>query len=241
MANDEAWARAAASCFVCGSGRGVLDIVRVWVRGMLVVGVTGGVASGKTMVSDVLKEEGAVLIDADQIARELVQPHTPAWQELVRTFGTEILERDGSIHRQKLASLIFSNPRQRNLLNRILHPRITAEIGRRLKDIQQKDPEAIVVIDAPLLIETGGHKGMDRVIVVACTETQQIERLKRRNPMSEEQARAMISSQMSLQDKTTLADDVIWNEGSPEETRQTARSVFKKLKRIALQAKGQTT
>jgi dephospho-CoA kinase len=205
---------------------------------MLIVGLTGGVASGKTTVSEVLREEGATLIDADQIARELVQPQTPAWQELVRVFGNEILDRDGSIHRQKLASLIFSNPRQRSLLNRILHPRIKEEISRRLKGIQQKDPEAIVVIDAPLLIETGGHREMDKVIVVVSTETQQIERLRRRNQLSEEQARAMLSSQMSLEEKTTVADYVICNEGSPEETRQKAKNVFKELKRIALQPKG---
>jgi len=205
---------------------------------MLVIGLTGGVASGKTTVSEVLREEGAILIDADQIARELVQPQTPAWQELVRVFGNEILDRDGSIHRQKLASLIFSNPRRRSLLNRILHPRIKEEISRRLKGIQQKDPEAIVVIDAPLLIETGGHREMDKVIVVVSTETQQIERLRRRNQLSEEQARAMLSSQMSLEEKTTVADYVICNEGSPEETRQKAKNVFKELKRIALQPKG---
>jgi len=205
---------------------------------MLVIGLTGGVASGKTTVSEVLREEGATLIDADQIARELVQPQTPAWQEVVRAFGNEILDRDGSIHRQKLASLIFSNPRQRSLLNRILHPRIKEEIGRRLKGIRETDPQAIVVIDSPLLIETGRHRDMDKVIVVVCTEAQQIERLKRRNQLSEEQARAMLSSQMSLEEKTTVADYVIGNEGSPEETRQKARNVFKELKRIALQLKG---
>jgi len=205
---------------------------------MLVIGLTGGVASGKTTVSEVLREEGAILIDADQIARDLVQPQTPAWQELVRAFGNEILDQEGSIHRQKLASLIFSNPRQRSLLNRILHPRIKEEIGRRLKGIRQKDPEAIVVIDAPLLIETGGHREMDKVIVVVCTETQQIERLKRRNQLSEEQARAMLSSQMSLEEKAALADYVIRNEGSLSETRQKARNIFQELKRIALQPKG---
>jgi dephospho-CoA kinase len=123
-------------------------------------------------------------------------------------------------------------------LNRILHPRIKEEIGRRLKGIQQKDPEAIVVIDAPLLIETGGHREMDKVIVVVCTETQQIERLRRRKQLSEEQARAMLSSQMPLEEKATVADYVICNEGSPEETRQKARDVFKELKGMALQPKG---
>jgi len=207
---------------------------------MLVIGLTGGVASGKTTVSEVLREEGAILIDADQIARELVQPKTEAWQELVRAFGNEILERDGSIRRQKLASLIFSNPRQRSVLDRILHPRIREEIRRRLKGIEQKNPEALVVIDAPLLIETGGHREMDKVIVVACTETQQIERLRRRSQLSEDQARAMLSSQMPLEEKKRVADYVIGNDGSPEETRRKARDIFRELKEIALQAKGET-
>jgi len=210
----------------------------MWVRGMLVIGLTGGVASGKTTVSEVLREEGATLIDADEIAKELVQPQTPAWQELVRVFGNEILDRDGSIHRKKLASLIFSNPRQRNLLNQILHPRIKEEIGCRLEGIRQKDLRAIVVIDAPLLIETGNHRDMDKVIVVFSTETQQIERLRRRNQLSEEQAQAILSSQMSLEEKTKVADYVIRNEGSLEETRQQARDIFQELKKGALQPKG---
>jgi dephospho-CoA kinase len=134
------------------------------------VGLTGGVASGKSVVSQILKEEGAYLIDADQIAKELVQPGTPTWKELIKVFGKEILQKDGSIHRKKLAAKVFSDPEQRDELNRILHPRIKKEMGRRVKAIGQKDPEAIVVIDAPLLIETGDHREMDRVIVVLSTE-----------------------------------------------------------------------
>ncbi|MGZ3523567.1 MAG: dephospho-CoA kinase, partial [Thermodesulfobacteriota bacterium] len=109
---------------------------------MLIIGLTGGVASGKTAVSGVLKEEGAYIIDADQIARELVQPHQPAWNELVRTFGEEILQEDGSIDRKKLADRVFADPNQRKLLNQILHPLITEEMDRRTKEIGQKNPQA---------------------------------------------------------------------------------------------------
>src|SRR5512136_184380 len=101
---------------------------------MLIVGLTGGVASGKTAVSEVLKEEGAYIIDADQIARELVQPHGPAWNELVRTFGEEILQEDGSIDRKKVADRVFGDPNQRKLLNQILHPLITEEMDRRTRE-----------------------------------------------------------------------------------------------------------
>lgn len=105
---------------------------------MLIVGLTGGVASGKTAVSQVLKEEGAYIIDADQIARELVQPHKPAWNELIRAFGKEILQEDGFIHRKKLADKVFADPKKRKLLNQILHPRIKEEMDRRTKEIGQK-------------------------------------------------------------------------------------------------------
>lgn len=204
---------------------------------MLIVGLTGGVASGKSVVSRILKEEGAYLIDADQIARELVQPRTSAWEELVKVFGKEILHKNGSIHRKQLAAKVFSDPTQRDLLNRTLHPRIKEEMGRRLKAIGQKDPEAIVVIDAPLLVEMGNHREMDKVIVVISTEAQQIARLREREGMDQEEARRIMASQMATKEKVKVADFVIRNEGSLEETERRAREVFQELKRIALQDK----
>jgi dephospho-CoA kinase len=202
---------------------------------MLIVGLTGGVASGKTTVSKILREEGAYIIDADLIAKELVQPHTPTWDELVRVFGKTILDRDGSIHRKKLATIVFSNSQEMNFLNRMIHPRIKEEWERRVAEIGQKDPEAIVVIDAALLVELGSHREMDKVIVVTSTERQQIERLKEREGVSEEEARKILSFQMALEEKVKVADFVIHNEGSLEETRRMAKEVFQELKRIALQ------
>jgi dephospho-CoA kinase len=204
---------------------------------MLIVGLTGGVASGKTAVSQVLKEEGAYIIDADQIARELVQPHTPAWNELIRAFGKEILQEDGSIHRKKLADKVFADPEQRKLLNEILHPRITEEMNRRTKEIGQKDPDAIVVIDAPLLIELGYHRKMDKLIVVTSTKEQQIERLKERDGINPDEALKIFASQMALEEKVRLADFVIRNVGSLEETRKRAKEVFRELKNVTLQTK----
>ena len=202
---------------------------------MLIVGLTGGVASGKTAVSRVLREEGAYIIDADQIARELVQPHKPAWNEIIRAFGKEILQEDGSIHRKKLADKIFTDPEQRKVLNQILHPRIKEEIDRKAKEIGQKDPKAIVVIDAPLLVELGMHHKMDRLIVVTSTQTQQMERLKKRDGRSPEEALKLFSSQMLVEEKEKLADFVIRNEGSLEEMKKKAKGVFKELKRGNLQ------
>ena len=204
---------------------------------MLVVGLTGGIASGKTVVSQVLGEEGAHIIDADQIAREMVQPHTPAWEEMRRVFGEEIFGRDGFIDRKKLANQVFTDPERRNRLNRILHPRIKEEMDRRISQIGQTEPDAIVVVDAPLLIETGAYRQMDAVIVVAANEKQQIERLKERSGASEEEARRIIASQSSLREKLKVADIVIKNEGSIKETKKKTREVYRELKRIALQKK----
>jgi dephospho-CoA kinase len=202
---------------------------------MLIVGLTGGVASGKTAVSRVLREEGAYIIDADQIARELVQPHKPAWNELVRAFGKEILQEDGSIHRRKLADKVFTDPEQRKVLNQILHPRIKEEMDRRTKEIGQRDPEAIVVIDAPLLVELGVYRQVDQLIVVTSTQMQQMERLKERDGRSPEEALRLFSSQMPVEEKVKLADFVIRNEGSLEETKKRAKEVFKELKKVMLQ------
>jgi dephospho-CoA kinase len=204
---------------------------------MLIVGLTGGVASGKTAVSQVLKEEGAYIIDADQIARELVQPHTPAWNELIRAFGQEILQEDGSIHRKKLADKVFAEPEQRKLLNQILHPRIKEEMDRRAKAIGEKDPEAIVVIDAPLLVELGEHREMDKLIVVTTTQTQQVERLKDRDGTGPDEALRIVSSQMPMEEKVKFADYVIRNEWSLEETKKRAKEIFKDLKNMALHTK----
>ena len=201
---------------------------------MLIVGLTGGVASGKSVVSQVWKEEGAYLIDADRIARELVQPRTPAWKALVKAFGKEILQEDGSIHRKKLATRVFSNPVERELLNRILHPRIKREIDRRIKGIGQKGPKAIVVVDAALLVETGYYRDVDKVVVVTSTKKQQIERLRRREQMAQEMARGIIDSQISGEERIKVADIIIRNEGSRKKTERKAKEVFEELKRGVL-------
>ena len=204
---------------------------------MLIVGLTGGVASGKTEVSRVLKEEGAYIIDADQIARELVQPRKPAWKEIVRAFGQEILQEDGSIHRKKLAGKVFADAKQRKRLNGILHPRIRKEMDRRAKEIGRRDPEAIVVIDAPLLVELGDHRRMNKLIVVTSTRSQQLEKLKSRDGANPKEALQIVSSQMPLEEKLKFADFVIRNEGSLAETKRKARQVFKELKKVVHQTR----
>jgi dephospho-CoA kinase len=197
---------------------------------MLVVGVTGGVASGKTTVSRILQQEGAYLIDADLIARELVQPQTPTWSDVIGVFGREILEKDESINRKALADRVFSCPQKRGQLERILHPQISREIDRRIEEIRKKDPEAVVVVDAALLVETGAHRRMDKLIVVTATEAQQVERLGRRTGAAPQEARGILSAQMPLAEKLNVADFIIRNEGTLEETIRRAKEIFQELK-----------
>ena len=204
---------------------------------MLIVGLTGGVASGKTAVSRVLKGEGAYVIDADQIARELVRPHQLAWDELIRTFGREIVQEGGFIDRKKLAQKVFRDRKQRKVLDQILHPRIKEEMDRRIREIVRNDPEAIVVIDAPLLIELGAHRKVDALIVVTSTPTQQMERLKERDGRSLEEAQAIFAAQIPVEEKVKLADIVIRNEGSFEEMEKRVKGVFQELKKRLLQKK----
>ncbi len=200
---------------------------------MLVVGLTGGIGSGKTTVSNIFKEEGAYIIEADQIARELVKPQSEAWKEIVKLFGNEILKSDGSVDRRKLAKEVFSNPEKIKSLNRILHPKIKREFRRRIEEIKKKDKNAIVIFDAPLLIETGTHKEMDRVIVVTSDENQQLERVKKRDSKTEEEIRNILYSQIPIDRKLEVADFVIRNEGSLDETDRMAREVYRKLKDIS--------
>jgi len=202
-------------------------------REMLIVGLTGGVASGKSTVSKVFKEEGACLIDADRIARELLQPHTPAWHELRSVFGEEILQPDGSINRKKLSALVFSDPEKRVVLNRLLHPRISEETRRQVAEIRRRDKGAVVVIDAALLVETGSYREVDRLIVVQSSEARQIERLEKRDGMSREEAERIVAAQLPLDAKVKVADIVFSNEETIDETRRKARELFQELRRLA--------
>ena len=202
---------------------------------MLIVGLTGGVASGKSTVSKVFKEEGAYLVDADRIARELVQPHTPAWQELLSVFGEEILQLDGSVNRKKLSALVFAHPEKRAVLNRLLHPRIKEETQRRLEEIGRRDPGAIVVIDAALLVETGSYREVDRLIVVQSSKARQIERLEGRDGMIREEAERIVAAQLPLEAKLKVADIVFSNDGTIEETRRRAKELFQELRRLAVE------
>lgn len=176
---------------------------------MMLIGLTGGVATGKSTVAKMFGRCGAVVIDADQLAREVVQPGKPAWQDIIHTFGTGVLNPDRTINRQTLGSLVFSHPRKRRQLERIIHPRVAREQQRLTRQAAKIDPEAIVIYDVPLLFEAGIDKRVDKIVVVTADRETQIARLSKRNGLSRFEALRRIKSQMPMNRKCQFADFVL--------------------------------
>lgn len=176
----------------------------------LLVGLTGGIASGKTAVADRLAALGATVVDTDQLAREVVEPGTPGLRAVVDRFGAEVLDDGGELDRRKLRQLVFSDPRARADLNAILHPRIGELSMRRV--LAAEGPYAVLVV--PLLVEGRMAETVDRILVVDVDEATQIERVMRRDGTSREQARAILAAQASRRQRLEKADDVIVNDGS---------------------------
>lgn len=197
----------------------------------LIIGLTGGIASGKSTVSAILKELGAEVLDADLVAKEVVEPGTQAWQELVAHFGTGILKPDRTIDRKKLAHLAFSDRRALSRLNAITHPRIIRRIREKIAAARDSHvPGKVLVVDVPLLIETGLHKQVDQVWVVVVDEDTQLRRLTARNGLSPSEAMDRLRAQMPLTEKIGYADAVIDNSGSPGETRRQVLARWQMLK-----------
>lgn len=176
---------------------------------MILVGLTGGIASGKSTASGIFKELGAYIIDADILAREVVEPLKPAWRDIVKNFGKEILNKDNSINRKKLAEIVFNNKKKRELLNSIVHPRVLKRAGEMEKEIAKKDPDAVIIFDAALLIESGAYKKMDKNIVVYADEDVQVKRLMKRDGLTRDEAIKRIKAQMPLREKVRFADYII--------------------------------
>lgn len=200
---------------------------------MILIGLTGGVASGKSTVAKMFKQCGAIVIDADGLAREVVQPGKPAWRDIVRHFGTSILNTDRTINRQALGSIVFSHPTQRRVLERLIHPRVAREQQRLTREATRNDPNAVVLYDVPLLFEAGIDKRVEKTIVVAADQSTQIARLKKRNGLTRAEALRRIHSQIPLAKKIRQADIVI--DGTLPRTvgRKQVRDVFKALSKLA--------
>lgn len=196
-------------------------------RRFLLVGLTGGIATGKSTVSETLRRLGCVVIDADQLARDVVVPGESALAEVVREFG-DVLTPDGALDRKKLAAVVFADPARRRRLEAILHPAIRARFDARLAALAGEGFAGIVVFDAPVMIESGGYKHMDRLIVVATDEATQRARLVARDGDAADGERR-IASQMPLAEKVALADYVIDNSGDRAATEARTREVHRAL------------
>lgn len=185
---------------------------------MVLIGLTGGIASGKSTISKMLKELGAEVIDADLVAREVIQPRSAAWREMVEAFGKGILNDDRTINRRRLGNVVFPDPKAVEKLNSITHPRIIQRIEDRIEDARKRGI-AVLVIDAPLLIESGMVPMVDEVWVVMVDPDTQISRLMARDHFTFQEALNRLNSQMPLEEKLKYAHRVINNKGTPEETR----------------------
>jgi len=182
---------------------------------VLLVGLTGGIAAGKSTVAARLVQRGVMLIDADAIAREVVEPGTSGFAAIVERFGSDVLLPDGSIDRPALGRVVFADPEDRADLNAITHPRVAEEIASRLAALA--DFPGVVVVDVPLLVETQVDRGYQAIVVVAARPAVQLQRLIRERGMPEADARARIAAQASLEERLARATHVIWNEGTLEE------------------------
>ena len=193
-----------------------------------IVGLTGGIASGKSTVSDLFKGEDIPVIDTDKIARELLETGSDAYNEVVSHFSSEILFANGEINRKLLGKLIFSNPKRRDVLNGIIHPRVLEIMRLEIKQCEEKG-ESLVVIDVPLLFESGFDKECHKTIVVFTTPEKQLSRLMDRDQIDEEYASVKIAAQMPLSEKVKKADFVIDNSQSILETKKDFLQILEQL------------
>jgi dephospho-CoA kinase len=200
---------------------------------MIVVGLTGGVATGKTTVAKMFKQCGAAIIDADQLAHDVVKPGKPAWRQIVKAFGKAVLNPDRTLDRRELGALVFGNRAKLRQLERIIHPRVAREQQRLLRRIAKRKPHTVVIYEVPLLFEAGVDKRVDTTIVVTADRDTQIARLKKRNGFSRAEAIRRIHSQMPLPKKIQRADHVLNGTFPRPSLRKQVGQLFKNLRLLA--------
>lgn len=200
---------------------------------MLRVGLTGGIASGKTYVVGLLRELGCEILDADVTAHEVMKPGQPAFAEIVTHFGREILDVEGQIDRARLGAIVFADAGERAKLNAIVHPRVYEAQALWLAAVGQRAPRAIAVIDAALMIETGSWRRFDRIVVVHCRPEIQLERLMQRNHLTREAAEARIQAQLPTAEKLRHADFAIDTSAGFDETRRQVTAIYRQLRELA--------
>ena len=204
---------------------------------MLIVGLTGGIASGKSTVADMFKKEGGCVIDVDLISREVVEPGKPAWQEVINLFGRKVLSDDQTINRKKIGDIVFSDIEKRKKLEEIIHPKINEEKLKKIREIEKKDKQAIIIIDIPLLIETNKQNTVDKIVLVYVSPQEQIKRLLKRDGLSVEEAHKRLSSQMPIENKKKFARYIINNEEPLEKVQKQVKGIFRELKKEEAQRK----
>jgi len=200
---------------------------------MLVVGLTGWMCTGKSTVTSMFAELGCFIIDADQVARNLVAADAPAWKRIVRVFGKEILNKDRTLDRKKLASIIYADAGKRKLLNSILHPLILREEERLVKEASREGAHKIAIVSAALMIEAGSFKRFSKLIVVTCSKETQIERIMKREKLPRKEALQRWSAQLSSKEKKKYANYLYNTSGPFPKTRKQVVKVYEKLRRIA--------
>ncbi len=199
---------------------------------MLIIGITGGVGTGKTTAARIFKELGALVLDADVIAHRLIEPRRKVWRKIKGNFGSGILNKGGTINRRALAEVAFSNKKCLKRLCEIIHPLVYKEIEGQLNKIKKANPNAVVVLDIPLLLESGGKSKVDKLIVVRSKRSIQIRRASKKLGLSYAQILQRIRAQMPLQEKIRAADFVIDNSGRLNSTRKQAVKIWKALVRM---------
>jgi dephospho-CoA kinase len=200
---------------------------------MLRVGLTGGIATGKSTVGAMFVELGCHLIDSDSITHELLQPGQAVHGAVIDEFGEQILAPDGTIDRRKLGGIVFKDPLARNKLNSIVHPAVIQRQQQWLKEVESDDSNGIAIVDAALMIEVGTYKHYEKIIVVSCPAEIQRERLRARTHLSEPEIDQRIRSQMPIEEKVKYADFVIDTSGPLERTRQQVGEVYQRLQATA--------
>jgi dephospho-CoA kinase len=198
---------------------------------MLNVGLTGGIASGKSTVARMLVDNGALLIDFDELAHVVEEPESPVWQEIVHHFGRDVLGPDRTIDRRKLGAIVFGDREKLELLNNLVHPAVLREWQRRIAEIRATQPDAIVLSDIPLLVEVGLKPLVDLVLLIYVPPEEQIRRLMARNGYSRDEAVSRLASQMPIDAKLPAADIVIRNDGTPQETRKAVDDLWGDLQK----------
>lgn len=195
----------------------------------MIIGLTGGIASGKSTVAKMFKELGVVSIDTDILARKVVEPGQPAWQAIIREFGPEILDSERRIDRKALAAIVFDDIKKLQILNKITHPAVRALLREQIAEAVQQGAK-IILIEVPLLFEARFEKEVDKTIVVAVNEQTQFARLMKRDGITRDDAAKRIAAQMPLQEKVQRADMVIENSGTPDETKKQVLDLWQTLK-----------